>query len=94
MAVNPYDDIDTWLNFAKVARQQGRHLLSIKALMNVGVAGNMLRVNSTTNERSNLGHVRGSTIEDAPFGNVSFFDPIFVGEGRGIDASSNNASKP
>jgi len=37
MVVNPHDDIDSWLNFAKVARQQGRHLLSLKALMNVGV---------------------------------------------------------
>ena len=37
MVVEPYEDIDTWLNFAKVCRQQGRLQLSLKALMNLGV---------------------------------------------------------
>ena len=37
--IEPHEDIDTWLNFAKVCRKQGRLQLSLKALVNLGVGG-------------------------------------------------------
>lgn len=37
LVVHPEDDADSWLNFAKVCRKQGREQLTLKVLMNLGV---------------------------------------------------------
>ena len=37
LVVHPEDDVDAWLNFAKVCRKQGRVRLTLKVLMNLGV---------------------------------------------------------
>eukprot|EP00516_Mucochytrium_quahogii_P002479 CAMPEP_0203765470 /NCGR_PEP_ID=MMETSP0098-20131031/18430_1 /ASSEMBLY_ACC=CAM_ASM_000208 /TAXON_ID=96639 /ORGANISM=" , Strain NY0313808BC1" /LENGTH=3391 /DNA_ID=CAMNT_0050661727 /DNA_START=232 /DNA_END=10404 /DNA_ORIENTATION=- len=37
LVIDPIDDHDTWLNFAKVARKENLHSLSLQALMRLGI---------------------------------------------------------